>query len=119
LPIGWSIGLGMVPGNVARVPTFEGLKPVACLRACALKSSAREGFTLIELLVVIAVVSILAALLLPALSQAKEKGKSIRCISNLRQLAIAATLYADDHEDALPWQERNHWISPANALGPL
>jgi type II secretory pathway pseudopilin PulG len=63
--------------------------------------------------VVIAVVAILAGLLLPALSQAKEKGKSIRCVSNLRQLAIAATLYADENEDILPWSER-HWISPSN-----
>ena len=99
--------------TTGHVPCFEGTKRVASTSVCALKSRAHVGFTLVELLVVIAVVGILAALLLPALSQAKEKGKSIRCVSNLRQLAIAATLYADDNEDTLPWSER-HWISPSN-----
>ena len=73
----------------------------------------RKGFTLVELLVVVAVIGILAVLLLPALSDAKEKGQSARCISNLRQLAIGTTLYADDNEDALPWSQR-HWTSPSN-----
>ena len=56
-----------------------------------------KAFTLVELLVVIAVIGILAALLLPALNQAKEKGKRTVCQSNLRQLGMALSLYADEH----------------------
>jgi len=59
------------------------------------------GFTLIELLVVIAIIAILAALLLPALSKAKQKAQSMRCMNNEHQLALAWIMYANDNRDQL------------------
>lgn len=72
-------------------------------RGCRGHRAAPEGFTLIELLVVMAIIAILAALLLPSLAKAKEKGQRVACASNQRQLVLAAMTYALDY---------NEWMNP-------
>src|SRR3989442_1767953 len=65
--------------------------------------TAPEGSNAVDLLVVIAIVAILATLLFPALTKAKEQGRSSICKNNMRQLTLAMVLYADDNNDYLPW----------------
>ena len=64
-------------------------------------------FTLIELLVVIAIIAILAAMLLPALNKARERGRNATCQGNLRSLGQAVVLYAGDYQDYIPWGPEN------------
>jgi prepilin-type N-terminal cleavage/methylation domain-containing protein/prepilin-type processing-associated H-X9-DG protein len=63
---------------------------------------AKRGFTLIELLVVIAIIAILAAILLPVFAQAREAARRAQCISNMKQLATAFLMYANDYDDTTP-----------------
>jgi len=74
------------------------------------RNGSRQGFTLIELLVVMAIIALLAALLLPSFSKARERARTTQCLSNLRQIDIGMRLYADGSEglypesgDIIPW----------------
>lgn len=62
-----------------------------------------HGFTILELLITIAILTTLAALLLPSLSQAKERARRIYCQNNLKQITLALKIFAEDHEDDYPW----------------
>ena len=60
-----------------------------------------RGFTLIELLVVIAIIAILAAILFPVFAQARDKARSAACLSNLKQVALALSMYTSDYDETL------------------
>ncbi|MBC7806291.1 MAG: prepilin-type N-terminal cleavage/methylation domain-containing protein [Akkermansiaceae bacterium] len=82
--------------------------------------SASGGFTLIELLVVIAIIAILAAMLFPVFAQARAKARQTVCISNLKQIGLAALMYAQDYDDTYNWYSsdsgRIPWGIVANSL---
>ena len=77
---------------------------------------ASPAFTLIELLVVIAIIAILAAMLLPALSRAKESGKRIACINNLHQLNLSGQIYKDDNQGVYPPRSELRIMSSGYAM---
>jgi prepilin-type N-terminal cleavage/methylation domain-containing protein/prepilin-type processing-associated H-X9-DG protein len=74
----------------------------------------KQRFTLIELLVVISIIAILASLLLPALNQAREKAKTIKCVSNFKQLYLMSAMYAEDYKGYRPYT----WFGKYAGLPP-
>ncbi len=80
----------------------------------------RSGFTLIELLVVIAIIAILAAILFPVFARAREQARRTSCLNNLKQLASASLMYAQDYDEALPVAQTqgNSLLNVVEALWP-
>ena len=107
--------IARVPGYSHAINTTVIPNPTHSIRTCRQSFSA---FTLIELLVVIAIIAILAAMLLPALSKAKDKAHGIACKNNLRQCGLANQIYVVDSDDRLPYAhlpyisgaDSNNWM---------
>ncbi len=79
--------------------------------------SKSRGFTLIELLVVIAIIAILAAILFPVFAQAREKARTISCLSNAKQIATGAMMYAQDYDEKLIWYVNTEQEAALRAQG--
>jgi prepilin-type N-terminal cleavage/methylation domain-containing protein/prepilin-type processing-associated H-X9-DG protein len=84
---------------------------------CSTRRAPRRGFTLIELLVVVAILAILAAILFPVFSQARERARRTACLSNMKQIALAVAMYTQDYDGRVPICNDNTTPTPGDDTG--
>ena len=92
--------LQVMMGNKVSLTPCKGFKK--SVKSYSVRAKKQAGFTLIEILVVLAIIAILMSFIFPAVSRAKEQANVTKCISNVKQVALALTMYAGDHDDELP-----------------
>jgi prepilin-type N-terminal cleavage/methylation domain-containing protein len=99
------------------------MNSLRCLAISARRQTHRKAFTLVELLIVIAIIAILAAMLLPALSKAKDKASRTICVNNQKQMALAMTMYSQDNREVMAYPNWGNtyqgWLyNPINGKPP-